>query len=154
MDHTIETLDYSPAVTESVPEPVGASWVEEEVEVSVATYQAYKILYFAFIALFAIAGADKLVHLLTSWDSLVAPRVAALFHTTAGGVAMGAGLIEIAIAAVIALKPRIGSWLMAGWIGLIVIDLFLLQGHAELVLQNLGLLAASVAFTRLSAECN
>ena len=35
------------------------SWLDAEVEVSRATYQAYQIMYYAFITLTAVAGLDK-----------------------------------------------------------------------------------------------
>jgi hypothetical protein len=38
------------------------SWLDAEVEVSRATYQAYQIMYYAFIALPAVAGLDKFFH--------------------------------------------------------------------------------------------
>ena len=63
------------------PTPV-TSWLDEEVEVSRATYQAYQILYYAFIALPAIAGLDKFLHVLTTWDNYVSPGIASILHLT------------------------------------------------------------------------
>jgi len=136
---------------EAAAEP---SWVNAEVEVSVATYQAYQILYYAFAGLFAVAGLTKFLHLLAPWDSYVAPGISSLFHMSSGAIALVAGLIEILAAAAVGLKPRIGSWVVTVWLGLIVVNLLMLSGHYDMVLMDLALGAAGVAFMRLSAECN
>lgn len=134
--------------------PVGPSWLDEEVEVSRATYQAYQIMYYAFIALPAIAGLDKFLHVLTTWDNYVSPGIARLLHLTPSGMTTLAGLIELAAAAAVALKPRIGSWVITVWLWLIVINLMTTNNYFDIALRDLALSAAGFAFTRLAAECN
>jgi len=148
MAQYVETLspEAAPAAT--------PSWINAEVEVSRATYQAYQILYYAFIALPAVAGVDKFLHVLAAWDNYVSPGIASILHLSVSGVTSLAGLIELAIAIAVALKPRIGSWVVTAWLWLIVIDLLTAHGYSDIVLFDLGLSAAGVAFTRLSAECN
>jgi hypothetical protein len=130
------------------------SWLDAEVEVSRATYEAYQMMYYAFIALPAIAGLDKFLHVLTTWDNYVSPGIASFLHLTPAGVTSLAGLVEIAIAITVALKPRIGSWVVTAWLWLVVINLLTLHNYYDIVLGDLALSAAGVAFTRLSAECN
>ncbi|HEY3841380.1 MAG TPA: hypothetical protein VGL72_32640 [Bryobacteraceae bacterium] len=129
-------------------------WVNTEIEVSVATYEAYQILYYTFIVLMSVAGLDKFLHLLTTWENYVSPGVASFFHLSAGAVAVAAGLIELGIAAAVALKPRVGSWAVTIWLGLIVINLLTMGNHYETLLMTAALVAGGVAFMRLSAECN
>jgi hypothetical protein len=133
------------------PEP---SWVDAEVEVSVASYQAYQILYYAFAALFAIAGLDKFLHILAAWEVYVSPPIARLFHISPGAITGFVGIIELLAATAVALKPRIGSWVVTGWLGLIIVNLLMLSGHYDTLVFSLALMAAGFAFTRLSAECN
>jgi len=166
MAHYIETLDFphdgQPQPVRSAAAPVvepfeaveSNSWLDEEIEVSVATYEAYKVLYYAFIALPAIAGLDKFAHLLTSWDQYVSPKFAAVLHMTHGGILALVGLIELAIAVVVALKPRIGSWAVTVWLWIIVLNLLSMHGYADIAVCDLTLSAAGYAFTRLAAECN
>jgi hypothetical protein len=73
---------------------------------------------------------------------------------TPGGVTSLAGLIELAAAVTVALKPRIGSWVVTAWLWLIVVNLLALHSYYDIVLCDLALSAAGVAFARLSAECN
>jgi hypothetical protein len=148
MAQYVESFDVPETAT-----PV-ESWLDAEVEVSRATWQAYQIMYYAFIALPAIAGLDKFLHILATWDNYVSPSIASLLHLTPAGVTSFAGLIELAAAVTVALKPRIGSWVVTVWLWLVVINLLSMHGYADIVLRDLALSAAGVAFTRLSAECN
>ena len=162
MAQYLDALDFPPAVAPTVVTPridppttnPGPSWVDAEVEVTIATYQAYQVLYYGFIVLMAIAGADKFLHVLASWDLYVSPGVASFLHMSPGTITVFAGLIELLAAAAVALKPRIGSWVVTVWLWLIVVNLLTMSGHFDLVLQDLALSAAGFAFTRLSAECN
>jgi hypothetical protein len=148
---TIATPKPEPESPKPEPEP---SWLNAEVEVSVATYQAYQVLYYAFMALFTFAGMDKFLHLLTTWESYVAPGISSVLHMSPGAITIFAAFIELLVAAAVALKPRIGSWAVTGWLGLIVINLLAGTGHGETVLFTLALGAAGYAFTRLAAEIN
>jgi hypothetical protein len=130
------------------------SWIDAEVEVSVATYQAYQILYYSFVITTAVVGLDKFLHILNSWESYVSPSMASFLHLSPGSVIVFAGVIELLAAAAVALKPRIGSWVVTVWLWLIAVNLLTIPGHYEIVAADLALSAAGLAFTRLSAECN
>ena len=130
------------------------SWLDAEIEVSLATYQAYQVLYYTFIALPLIAGFAKFLHVLAPWESYVSPAIASFLHLSQGAVAILAGFIELMTAAAVALKPRIGSWVVTVWMWLIAVNLIDVPEHAEMVLFTAALSAAGYAFTRLSAECN
>jgi hypothetical protein len=151
MAQYIESLDYHPVVEPEAPE---AAWLNAEVEVSVATYQAYQILYYSFTALFAIAGLDKFLHLLTTWESYASPAIANTFGMSLGTLSILAGVLELTVAVGVALKPRIGSWMATVWLWLVAINLLTIPGHFEVLLMTLMLSAAAFAFTRLAAECN
>jgi hypothetical protein len=155
MAQYLEWFGFHPAVGAAPKtEPTTPSWVDAEIEVSVATWQAYQILYYGYIALFVVAGFDKFLRLMTSWDNLAAPGIAATLHLSTGSLSVVAGVVELLIAAGVALKPRIGSWMATIWLWLVIINLLVLQGHFEMLLLTAALSVAGVAFTRLSAECN
>lgn len=144
----------TPIVEPEKDEASEPSWLDAEVEVSVATYQAYQILYYAFTALMAVAGLDKFVRLLSTWDQYVSPAMASFLHLSSGALTILAGIMEVLAAAAVALKPRIGSWVVTVWLWLIVVNLLTMSGHFDMMLSTLALSAAGFAFTRLSAECN
>jgi len=151
MAQYLESVEFPPVAEHEVEsEP---SWVDAEVEVSVATYQAYQVLYYAFIALLAVAGMDKFLHLSAAWDAYVSPSIARLLHMSPGAIAWCAGVTELLVATGVALRPKIGSWAATVWLALIAVNL-LTMGQYVMFLPVLTLAAAGFAFTRLSAECN
>jgi hypothetical protein len=113
-------------------------------------YQAYQLLYVAFIVAPLVAGVDKFTHMLTDWDKYLAPQLAAIVpaHT----FMMGVGAIEIIAALVVAIRPRIGAYVVAAWLAGIIVNLLLLGGYYDVALRDLGLLLAALALGRLSDQ--
>ncbi|HJU87569.1 MAG TPA: hypothetical protein VJ788_09400, partial [Gemmatimonadota bacterium] len=48
-------------------------------------------------------------------------------------------------------RPRIGAWVVAGWLGAIVLNLLALPEYRDVALRDVGLLLGAVALARLSA---
>ncbi len=76
-------------------------------------YQAYKLLYFAFVAAPILAGLDKFLHLLTNWDKYLAPWIVKLSPIGGHNLMLAAGAVEMAAGVLVALKPRIGAPIVA-----------------------------------------
>jgi hypothetical protein len=115
------------------------------------TFQAYQILHWGFVAAPVIAGADKFLHLLTNWDQYLAPALARLSPFGVHGTMLVVGVIEMVAGLVVALKPRIGAYVVAAWLVGIIIDLLLLGSFFDVALRDFGLFFAAVALGRLSA---
>jgi hypothetical protein len=117
-------------------------------------YQAYQILHVAFVIAPVIAGLDKFVHLLVNWDLYVAP----VFQSILGGPSgahvfmLVVGIVEIVAGLIVALKPRIGAYLVALWLAAIIVDLILCGRYFDIALRDLGLLLAAVALGRLASR--
>ena len=79
-------------------------------------YQAYQLLYLGFIVAPLVAGLDKFTHLLTDWDRYLAPLVAGLLPFTAHTFMLFVGIVEIGAAALVALRPQIGAYVVAAWL--------------------------------------
>ncbi len=60
------------------------------------------------------------------------------------------GVIEIVAGAVVALAPRIGGWLVAGWLAGVIVSLLTLSGYYDVALRDFGLLLGAVALARLA----
>ena len=115
------------------------------------SYQAYQLLHWGFVAAPAIAGADKFVDLLTNWDRYLAPAVARVLPVSAHVFMMIVGAVELVAALVVALKPRIGAYVVAAWLAGIIANLIILGGYYDIALRDFGLLLAALALGRLSA---
>ncbi len=113
--------------------------------------QAYHILNWGFVAAPTIAGIDKFTHLLTNWDQYLAHVVERVLPFSGHTFMLLVGVVEILAGLLVAVKPKIGAWVVAAWLCGIIIDLLLVPGYFDIALRDFGLLLAAIALARLSA---
>jgi len=106
----------------------------------------------AFVIAPVIAGLEKFVHLLTDWDMYLAPAIAHLSPLGGRGLMQLVGVIEIVAGIVVAIRPRIGAYVLSAWSLLIIINLLILAGYFDIALRDLGLLLGALALGRLSQD--
>jgi hypothetical protein len=117
-------------------------------------HQAYQILHWGFVAAPVIAGADKFLHLLTDWDKYLAPAFASLSPLGAHSTMLVVGVIEIAAGLIVAVKPRVGAYIVAAWLVGIIVNLLLIGTFFDVALRDFGLFLGALALGRLSAVYN
>jgi hypothetical protein len=115
-------------------------------------YQAYQLLYLGFVVAPLVAGLDKFTHVLTNWDQYLAPFVAGLLPFSASTFMLIVGVVEIGAAALVALRPQIGAYVVAAWLAGIVINLLLIPAYFDIALRDFGLMLGALALARLSEE--
>jgi len=115
-------------------------------------YQAYQILRWGFTAAPIIAGVDKFFHLLCDWDKYLAAWIPDLLHVAAHPLMLAVGVIEIIAGLVVALKPRIGAWIVFLWLWGIIINLLTLSGYYDIALRDFGLSLGALALARLAGQ--
>lgn len=115
-----------------------------------AARQAYAVLHWAFVAIPAIVGIDKFFHVITNWDQYFAPQLARLSPLNPHLTMRLSGIVEIAAALLVAVVPQVGAWIVAAWLGGIIVDLALLGDNWDIVLRDAGLMLAAIALARLS----
>jgi hypothetical protein len=113
--------------------------------------QAFWILRLGFIAAPLLAGLDKFFHVLVDWDKYLPPVVNNLTGGHGHQLMLAVGVIEMAAGIGVAVKPRIFSYVVAAWLGLIIVNLLLIPGYFDVALRDFGLLLAALALGRLSA---
>src|SRR3954465_2783261 len=91
-------------------------------------YQAYQILHVAFVVAPVVAGLDKFFHILVNWDMYLAPAIANLSPIGGHGLMLVTGVIEMAAGILVAIKPRIGAYVVSAWLLGIVINLLIIPG--------------------------
>jgi hypothetical protein len=62
------------------------------------------------------------------------------------------GVVEIVAAAIVALRPQIGAYIVAAWLAGIILNLLLIPGYFDIALRDFGLMLGALALARLSAE--
>ena len=113
-------------------------------------YQAYVILRTGFVAAPVLFGLDKFTNLLADWTTYLAPAVDRLTPGTAASAMVAVGVVEILAGLMVAVRPRIGGYLVAAWLAAIIANLLLLGDHYDIALRDLGLLLAALALARLA----
>ena len=61
------------------------------------------------------------------------------------------GVVEIAAGLVVAVVPRFGGLLVAGWLAGIIVNLLLAGGYGDIALRDFGLLIGALALSRLAS---
>ena len=113
-------------------------------------YQAYLILRTGFVVAPILFGLDKFTNLLTDWTAYLAPAVDRLIPGTATTAMVAVGVIEIVAGLVVAVRPKVGGYLVAAWLAGIITNLLLLGDHYDVALRDFGLLLAALALARLA----
>ena len=115
-------------------------------------YQAYQILRLAFIVAPILMGLDKFLGVLVNWDQYLS----AFANNVLGGYGHEfmyvVGVIEIIAGIGVLLKPKIFAYVVAAWLGLIIVNLLMIPGYFDVALRDFGLLLAALALGRLSQE--
>jgi uncharacterized membrane protein YphA (DoxX/SURF4 family) len=114
-------------------------------------FQAFQILRLAFVAAPVLMGADKFFNLLCNWEKYLAPSFLSLSPLSAAATMHVVGVIEIVAGIVVALKPRLGAYVVAAWLAGIILNLLLVGGYYDVALRDFGLCLAALALARLSA---
>ena len=103
----------------------GRRTVASDVTTAAPAYEAYQILHIAFTAAPLLAGLDKVFHLLVNWDMYLAPAVARMLPIGAHQFMLAVGVIEIIAGLLVAIKPKIGAYVVAAWLLGIICNLLL-----------------------------
>lgn len=115
-----------------------------------STYQAYQILHVAFVVAPVVAGIDKFFDVLVNWDQYLAPQVANVLPFSGHTFMMIVGVVEIIAGLLVALKPKIGAYVVSAWLVGIIANLMLTGGYYDVALRDLGLCLGALALGRLS----
>lgn len=114
-------------------------------------YQAYEVLHWGFVAAPVTAGLDKFAGVLTNWDKYLAPAIAR-YLTPTHTFMMIAGAVEILAGLIVALKPRIGAYVVAAWLAGIIVNLFIAGAFYDVALRDFGLMLGALALGRLAVD--
>jgi hypothetical protein len=115
-------------------------------------YQAYQILHLGFTIAPVLMGLDKFLGILVNWDQYLPPFANHMLGGYAHEFMYVVGVIEIAAGIGVFLKPRIFAYVVAAWLGLIIVNLLMIPGYFDVALRDFGLMLAALALGRLSQE--
>ena len=114
---------------------------------------AFAALRLGFTVAPILAGGDKFLGLMTNWDKYLAPIVPKTLDIASHTFMMGVGAIEIVAGLLVALKPRIGGFVVAAWIAGIILNLVLNPDHYwDVALRDLGLLIGALSLGLIASD--
>jgi len=114
--------------------------------------QSYEILHWGLAAAPIIAGLDKFANILTRWDQYLAPQFVAMSGLAPRNFMMVVGMIEVVAGLIVAIKPRVGAWILAAWLVGIIVNLMLVGDYFDVALRDFGLMLAAIALGRLATS--
>ena len=113
---------------------------------------AYQILRLGFTVAPILFGLDKFFNLMTEWPEFLPEFVT---NAVSGAVVMAlVGVVEIVAGIGVWLRPQIFAYVVAAWLGVIIVTLGIAGGFWDIALRDFGLLLGAVALGQLSRENN
>jgi len=119
-------------------------------------YYAFWLLRIGFFAAPVLFGIDKFFNWMVDWKEYLWAGIPDHLPWTATQIMYGVGVVEIIAGFVVLVMPRVGSLLVAGWLGAIIVNLVLV-GFAEdeywdIALRDFGLFIGAVSLFLLATK--
>jgi hypothetical protein len=113
--------------------------------------QSFMLLRIAFTVAPILFGLDKFAGVLTDdWTRYLAPAFNDIIPGSAGDAMHIVGVVEILAGLTVAVMPRFGGLLVAGWLGGIIVNLLIVGGYGDIALRDFGLLLGALTLARLA----
>jgi uncharacterized membrane protein YphA (DoxX/SURF4 family) len=114
-------------------------------------YQAFVLLRLAFTVAPILFGLDKFFNVMVDWEQYLAPWIDDIVPGSAATAMHLVGAVEIVAGLLVALKPRYGAYVVAAWLGGIILDLLTYSGYYDVALRDFGLMLGALTLARLAS---
>ena len=121
---------------------------------SIGAERAFTLLRTVFTIAPIAFGLDKFVGLLTDWEQYLAPWINSIVPGDAHQAMLAVGAIEVVAGIAVAVAPRFGSLLVAGWLAGIIVNLVSIGEYYDVALRDFGLLVGALALAVLAFDRN
>lgn len=112
--------------------------------------RAFQLLRTVFVIAPIAFGLDKFINVLTDWTTYLAPWINDTVPGNAEQAMYAVGVIEIAAGFLVAVAPRIGALVVAGWLLGIIVNLLTIGDFYDIALRDFGLLVGALALGLLA----
>jgi hypothetical protein len=114
--------------------------------------QAFMLLRITFTIAPILFGLDKFAEvMINDWPKYLASEFNDVIPGSAQDAMYIVGGVEILAGVVVAVMPRFGGLLVAGWLGGIIVSLLLVGGYGDIALRDFGLLLGALTLARLAS---
>jgi hypothetical protein len=142
-EQTIGREKARPSVNGSIA-PARADWRDPR-------YQAFALLRLAFTVAPIAFGLDKFFNVLVDWPQYLAPWINDIAPGSGKEFMYFVGATEILAGVIVGLKPRYGAYVVAGWLGGIIVNLLTYSGYYDIALRDFGLMLGALTLARLAS---
>ena len=115
-------------------------------------YQSFWLLRVGFTVAPIAFGADKFANVMVNWEKYLAPWIRHLSPLSAINTMHVVGVVEILAGIVVAVRPRYGAYVVAAWLGGIVVNLLTYSGYYDIALRDFGLMLGALTLARLASR--
>jgi uncharacterized membrane protein YphA (DoxX/SURF4 family) len=115
-------------------------------------FQSFSVLRLGFTVAPILFGLDKFFNFMVDWPDYLAPWINDIVPGTAQQFMYFVGIVEMAAGIVVAIAPWFGGYLVAAWLGGIIINLLTAEPpeYYDIALRDLGLLLGALTLARLA----
>ncbi|HTO05247.1 MAG TPA: tRNA (5-methylaminomethyl-2-thiouridylate)-methyltransferase [Opitutus sp.] len=140
------------ATTQSIhPAAAGSSSSSAPATQSHVLHAVHTWLRYLFTAVPIIAGADKFTNLLAQWDVYLNPLALRIVPVSASTFMHIVGAIEIVAGILVFLRPRIGGYVVMGWLLAIALQLLAAGQFLDIAVRDVVIaLSGAWVLARLS----
>jgi hypothetical protein len=120
-------------------------------ELANPAFQAFTLLRVGFTAAPILFGLDKFFEVMTDWSVYLWSGVTSVLPASPDTVMLAVGVVEILAGVLVAIRPRIGGYVVAAWLAGIIVNLLLVGDFYDIALRDFGLLLGALSLARLAA---
>jgi uncharacterized membrane protein YphA (DoxX/SURF4 family) len=133
------------------PAPIGRSAFLDQLRRDPAQ-QSFWLLRIGFTVVPIFMGADKFANVLVNWEKYLAPWIRNASPFSPVHTMHVVGIIEIVAGVLVAIKPRYAAYVVAAWLGGIVINLLSYSGYYDVALRDFALMVGALTLARLASR--
>ena len=148
---TSTAFPQAATVRDRAPSDNGGELAAGHVDRRDPRYQAFALLRLAFTVAPIAFGVDKFFNVMVDWPIYLAPWINDIAPGSAQDFMYFVGATEILAGIIVGLKPRYGAYVVAAWLGGIVINLLTHSGYYDIALRDFGLMLGALCLARLAS---
>src|SRR3954447_658474 len=126
----------------------GQATVAAASPVGTAAHQAFWLLRIGFTVAPILFGIDKFFNWTVHWPDYLAGWINDIMPGSGQDFMYFVGGVEIVAGVAVLLKPRYGAYVVAAWLGGIIINLLTYSGYYDVALRDFGLLLGALTLGR------
>ena len=118
------------------------------------TENVQKLLKFTYGFIPIVAGLDKFTNLLTRWEDYLNPVIAKMLPFSSTTFMHIVGIIEIIAGVLVLWRPRLGGYVVMGWLIAIAFTLITGGHYFDVAVRDLAMAIGAFSLAKLSGAVN